>query len=140
MRLFQCPVKFDNSTIIQQEDTFWISCPKDGNNIDIYQRPETFISQGSPNFRSYVQPLLPVLRPTPTSGRSSGWIVGPFDFLILNVSVGLIFLSSILQRWGVYLFDMAVTQLFQVTVDNNERNRVAAGQFRSGCHQKFPKK
>ena len=26
---------------------------------------------------------------------------------------------------------MAVTQLFQVTVDNNERNRVAAGQFRS---------
>ena len=63
MRLFQCPVKFDNSTIIQQEDTFWISCPKDGNNIDIYQRPETFISQGSPNFRSYVQPLLPVALP-----------------------------------------------------------------------------
>jgi len=83
----ECPVSFDNSTIIQQEDTFWISCPKDGNNVDIYQRPETFIS------------------------------------------VGLIFLSSILQRWGVYLFDMAVTQLFQITVDNNERNRVAAGQF-----------
>jgi len=53
--------------------------------------------------------------------------------VILNPSVGLIFLSSILQRWGVYLFDMAVTQLFQVTVDNNERNRVAAGQFRSRC-------
>ena len=49
--------------------------------------------------------------------------------MILDPSVGLIFLSSILQRWGVYLFDMAVTQLFQITVDNNERNRVAAGQF-----------
>ena len=113
----QCPVSFDNSTVIQQEDTFWISCPKDGNNLDIYQRPETFISLGSQNFRTDFY----------FHFRSNFRVV---LFVILNLSVGLIFLSSILQRWGVYLFDMAVTQLFQVTVDNNERNRVAAGQFR----------
>ena len=110
-------MSFDNSTVIQQEDTFWISCPKDGNNLDIYQRPETFISLGSQNFRTKFY----------FHFRSDFRVV---LFVILNLSVGLIFLSSILQRWGVYLFDMAVTQLFQVTVDNNERNRVAAGQFR----------
>ena len=81
---------WDNSTIPEYEDNFWISCPKDSNGNDIFPKPDTFIS------------------------------------------VGLIFLSSILQRWGVYIFDMAATQLFQVTVPIDERNRVAAGQFRTG--------
>ena len=86
----KCPVDWDNSTVPEYEDNFWISCPKDSNGNDVFPKPDTFIS------------------------------------------VGLIFLSSILQRWGVYIFDMAATQLFQVTVPMNERNRVAAGQFRSG--------
>ena len=88
--LNKCPVDWDNSTVPEYEDNFWISCPKDSNGNDVFPKPDTFIS------------------------------------------VGLIFLSSILQRWGVYIFDMAATQLFQVTVPMNERNRVAAGQFRSG--------
>ena len=47
------------------------------------------------------------------------------------VSIGLIVLSAVTQRWGVYLFDMVVTQLFQISVESNHRNRVAAGQYRN---------
>ena len=46
------------------------------------------------------------------------------------VSVILVFTSAVVQRWGLYVFDIAVTQLFQVTIPSNTRNRAAAGQFR----------
>ena len=32
------------------------------------------------------------------------------------ISIGLIFASAIFQRWGVYIFDMITTQLFQVNI------------------------
>lgn len=45
------------------------------------------------------------------------------------ISIGLIFGSAVLQRLGVFLFDMVTTQLFQLYVDPDKRNRAAAGQF-----------
>ena len=74
--------------IIETEDTWWQSCPKDENGAPLYKPPETYLS------------------------------------------VLLVFISAVVQRWGLYVFDIAVTQLFQVTIPSNTRNRAAAGQFR----------
>ena len=52
--------------------------------------------------------------------------IPPSSFL----SIGIVMLSAVLQRWGLWIFDMIVTQLFQEEVETEERNRVAAGQFR----------
>jgi len=41
------------------------------------------------------------------------------------VSVGVIFASAIFQRWGVYIFDMITTQLFQLKFKNNCRLQIA---------------
>jgi len=51
--------------------------------------------------------------------------IPPSSFL----SIGIVMLSAVLQRWGLWIFDMIVTQLFQEEVETEERNRVAAGQF-----------
>ena len=44
-------------------------------------------------------------------------------------SLGLIFISIVLQRWAVLSFDLTVNQLFQENVPDKKRNRIAAGQF-----------
>ena len=44
------------------------------------------------------------------------------------LSVALVFTSAVSQRLGLWLFDMVVTQLFQISIPQSKRNRAAAGQ------------
>jgi len=45
------------------------------------------------------------------------------------LSLGLIFISIVLQRWAILSFDLTVNQLFQENIPDKKRNRIAAGQF-----------
>lgn len=83
-----CPVTEESVSVEPRNDTFWISCPKNEDEVPLYAEPDTYLS------------------------------------------VALVFTSAVCQRWGVYMFDMVVTQLFQISIPQSKRNRAAAGQYR----------
>ncbi|CBY40637.1 unnamed protein product [Oikopleura dioica] len=45
------------------------------------------------------------------------------------VSIIVIFSAAVAQRWGLWIFDMSVTQMFQEKVDADKRNRTSAGHY-----------
>ena len=83
-----CPATAEPIAVEPRNDTMWISCPKNEDDVPLYSEPDTYLS------------------------------------------VALVFTSAVCQRWGLYLFDMIVTQLFQISIPQSKRNRAAAGQYR----------
>jgi len=62
---------------------------------------------------------------------SSYWLRCPagVDMPESFVSIIVIFSAAVAQRWGLWIFDMSVTQMFQEKVDADKRNRTSAGHY-----------